>query len=165
VRGQRVSRHLTVAQSACDTEGAQRKNAASVSTGKLDRAKPPPWTAAIDWSPCRTGTCAKMAALHAKGQVPINQDVRHEGILGTTFTDRLVEETRVGPYAPVVPTITGHAWITGLAQSVVEAENPFPEAFTGGDISGRAEPHHWARVSDTLGHPRRSRRGSSPRLE
>jgi proline racemase len=115
-------------------EGAHRKNAVIVSTGKLDWQRPATWTGAIDRSPCGTGTCAKMAALHAKGQLRLNQDFHHEGILGTIFTGRLLEETTVGPYRAVVPTISGRAWITGFAQYVLDAEDPFPEGFTVGDI-------------------------------
>ncbi len=58
----------------------------------------------------------------------------HEGILGTKFTGRLVEATRVGPYSAVVPTISGQAWITGIAQYVLDPEDPFPEGFTVADI-------------------------------
>ena len=61
-------------------------------------------------APCGTGTCARMAALHAKGQLALGEDFVHEGILGTTFTGRLVEETRLGPYRAVVPTLSGRAW-------------------------------------------------------
>jgi proline racemase len=115
-------------------ESADRRNAVIVSTGKLDWNRPATWTGVIDRSPCGTGTCAKMAALHAKGQLDLGRDFRHESILGTLFTGRLVEETRVGPYRAVVPTITGRAWITGIAQYVVDAEDPFPEGFTVGDL-------------------------------
>jgi len=115
---------------------ADRKNAVTVSTGKLDWDRPATFTGAIDRSPCGTGTCAKMAALYAKGQLGLNQDFRHEGILGTLFTGRLVEETRVGPYRAVVPTLSGTAWITGLAQYVVDPDDPFPDGFTVGDLWG-----------------------------
>jgi proline racemase len=111
-----------------------RRNAVIVSTGKLDWDRPATWTGVIDRSPCGTGTCAKMAALHAKGQLAIGRDFRHESVLGTVFTGRLLEETSVGPYRAVVPTITGRAWITAVAQYVVDAEDPFPEGFTVGDL-------------------------------
>ena len=75
-----------------------------------------------------------MAALHAKGELPLDQDFRHEGILGTIFTGRLLRETKVGEYRAVVPTLTGTAWITGFAQYVVDPEDPFPNGFTVGDI-------------------------------
>ncbi len=113
---------------------ADRRNAVVVSTGTLDWNRPSTWTGAIDRSPCGTGTCAKMAALHAKGQLRLGQDFRHEGILGTVFTGRLLDETHVGTHAAVVPQLTGRAWVTGLAQYVIDAEDPFPEGFTVGDI-------------------------------
>jgi proline racemase len=114
--------------------GAARRNAVVVSTGELDWERPETWTGAIDRSPCGTGTCAAMAVLHAKGELGLGEDFVHEGILGTTFTGRLVEETRVGDRAAVVPTLSGRAWITGFAQYVVDPTDPFPEGFTVGDI-------------------------------
>ena len=75
-----------------------------------------------------------MAVLHAKGQLGLQQDFRHEGILGTIFTGRLVEETRVGDHAAVVPTLSGQAWITGMASYVLDPSDPFPEGYTVGDI-------------------------------
>ena len=114
--------------------GVDRRNTVVVSTGKLDWSRPASWTGVLDRSPCGTGTCAKMAALHAKGRLPLHQDFVHEGILGTTFTGRLIEEARVGPYAAVVPTLSGQAWITGFAQYVLDPEDPFPNGFTVGDL-------------------------------
>jgi proline racemase len=88
----------------------------------------------LDRSPCGTGTCARMATLHAKGKLALHQDFVHEGILGTKFTGRLVEAASVGPYSAVVPTLSGQAWITGIAQYVLDPEDPFPEGFTVADI-------------------------------
>jgi proline racemase len=79
-----------------------------------------------------------MATLHARGQLAIGDEFRHEGILGTVFTGRLVEDATVGSAEgqrpAVVPTITGTAWITGFASYVVDPEDPFPNGFTVGDI-------------------------------
>jgi proline racemase len=110
------------------------RNVVTVSTGALDWSRPSTWTGVIDRSPCGTGTCAKMAVLHAKGQLAVGQDFRHEGILGTVFTGRLVEETRVGERTAVVPMITGTAWITGFASYVLDPTDPFPEGYTVGDL-------------------------------
>jgi proline racemase len=101
---------------------ADMKNVVTVSTGPFDR------------SPCGTGTCARMATLHARGRLRLNEDFRHEGILGTVFTGRLVAETTVGQYPAVVPTLSGQAWITGFASYVVDPDDPFPDGFTVGDI-------------------------------
>lgn len=113
---------------------AHLKNAVTVSTGKVDWNRPATWTGAIDRSPCGTGTCAKMATLYAKGKLGLHEDFRHEGILGTLFTGRLIGETKVGEYRAVIPTLSGQAWITGFASYVVDPEDPFPDGFTVGDI-------------------------------
>jgi len=110
------------------------RNVVTVSTGKLDWDNPATWTGAIDRSPCGTGTSARMAVLHAKGVLAIGEDFRHEGILGTVFTGRLLEEARVGERVAVVPQVTGSAWITGIADYVVDPTDPFPDGFTIGDI-------------------------------
>lgn len=134
-------RGVTIAQlSAPPTHpDAHRKNTVIVSTGRLDWDRPSTWTGCLDRSPCGTGTCAKMAALSAKGQLSLNQDFRHEGILGTLFTGRLIRETRMGDYRAVVPTLQGTAWITGFASYVVDPEDPFPTGYTVGDIWGAQE--------------------------
>jgi proline racemase len=103
------------------------RNNVVVSTGSLG---------CLDRSPCGTGTCARMAVLHAKGKLPLHEDFVHQGVLGTTFTGRLVEETQVGGYRAVVPTLSGQAWITGFSQYVLDPTDPFPEGFTVGDIWG-----------------------------
>jgi proline racemase len=113
---------------------ADRKNAVVVSTGVFDWDRPQTWSASLDRSPCGTGTSARMAVLHAKGQLPLHQDFVHESILGTLFTGRLVGETQVGPYRAVLPTISGRGWITGFSNYVLDPDDPFPEGFTVGDI-------------------------------
>lgn len=114
--------------------GSHLKNAVTVATGKPDWSNPASFSGAIDRSPCGTGTCAKMAVMFTKGQLHLGQDFVHEGILGTTFTGHLIEETKVGDYQAVVATISGQAWITGYANYVVDPKDPFQEGFTVGDI-------------------------------
>jgi proline racemase len=130
---------ITIAQLSAPpvSPGAHRRNAVVVSTGTLDWDRPSSWTGALDRSPCGTGTCARMAVMHARGQLPLDQDFVHEGILGTTFTGRLVGETTVGPHSAVIPKLSGRAWITGFAQYVVSEGDPFPDGFTVGDLWGK----------------------------
>jgi proline racemase len=113
---------------------ATRRNAVVVSTGALDWSRRETWTGAIDRSPCGTGTCAAMVVRHAKGELGLHEDFVHEGILGTRFVGRLVEETSVGDRPAVVPTLGGRAWITGFAEYVLDPTDPFPEGFRIGDI-------------------------------
>lgn len=117
-------------------DDADSRNVVIVSTGRPDWTRSETWTGAIDRSPCGTGTCARMAVLHRRGELPLHQDFRYEGILGTVFTGRLLRETRVGPHPAVVPSLTGSAWITGIGQYVLDPSDPFPEGFRVGDIWG-----------------------------
>jgi len=113
---------------------AHMRNCVVVSTGGFDWDRPDTWTGAIDRSPCGTGTCARMATLYARGDLPLGQDFRYESVLGTVFVGRLVRETKVGPYRAVVPTLTGTGWITGVSQYVLDPSDPFPEGYTVGDL-------------------------------
>jgi proline racemase len=83
----------------------------------------------FDRSPCGTGTSARMAQLHARGELGLGADFVNESFIGTRFVGRLVEETSVGGRTAVVPTITGRAWITGTAQYFLDPRDPFPEGF------------------------------------
>ncbi|MET9508593.1 proline racemase family protein [Streptomyces flavidovirens] len=83
----------------------------------------------FDRSPCGTGTCARMAQLHARGDLPLGRDFVNESFIGTEFTGRLIGETEVGGVPAVVPTVTGRAWITGTAQYFLDPTDPFPGGF------------------------------------
>lgn len=117
-----------------DDPKADWRNVVTMASGDFSWDDPTTWTGALDRCPCGTGTCAKMATLHAKGQLPLNQDFRHQGMLGNVYTGRLVEETTIGGKQAVVPTLTGTSWIYGLNTFVLDPDDPFTEGFTAGDI-------------------------------
>jgi proline racemase len=83
----------------------------------------------IDRSPCGTGTSARMAALHARGELGLNEDFVHASLIGSVFTGRLVAEAEVGGFPAVVPTVRGRAWVTGLASYMLDPDDPFPGGF------------------------------------
>jgi proline racemase len=87
----------------------------------------------FDRSPCGTGTSARLAQLHARGELAPDTDFVNESFIGTRFTGRIVGETTVGPDGAqrpaIVPTITGRAWVTGTAQWHLDPADPFPEGF------------------------------------
>ncbi|NJC24099.1 proline racemase [Arthrobacter pigmenti] len=83
----------------------------------------------FDRSPCGTGTSARMAQLHARGELALNTDFVNESYIGTQFIGRLIGKTTVGPFEAVVPTITGRAWLTGTAQYFLDPSDPFPAGF------------------------------------
>jgi proline racemase len=98
-------------------EGVDGRGAAAIHPGWLDR------------SPCGTGTSARMAVLHARGELALDIPYVHESIIGTRFTGRLIGETTVGGLPAVRPQITGRAWITGRAEYVLDPSDPFPDGF------------------------------------
>jgi proline racemase len=100
------------------TAGSDARNAMAIHPGWFDR------------SPCGTGTSARMAQLHARGELGLRQDFVNESLLGTRFVGRLVEETSVNGVPAVVPTVTGSAWITGMGQYLLDPNDPFPEGFS-----------------------------------
>ncbi len=103
---------------AAGRDGADARNAMAIHPGWFDR------------SPCGTGTCARMAQLHARGELPLGKEFVNESFIGTRFVGRLVAEGMVGDRPAVVPTIRGRAWITGTAQYLLDPADPFPAGFT-----------------------------------
>ncbi len=100
-------------------DGVKRaRNGVIVSPGRLDR------------SPCGTGTSARLAAMHARGQIAPGEAFVHESILGTTFTGQITGTTTLGGGPAILPAITGRAWITGFHQHVLDESDPFPTGYT-----------------------------------
>lgn len=94
--------------------------------GRAATAIHPGW---VDRSPCGTGTSARMAALHGRGELELDRPYVHESIIGSRFTGRLLGETMVGGKPALLPEITGRAWVTGRSEYVLDATDPFPEGF------------------------------------
>jgi 4-hydroxyproline epimerase len=84
---------------------------------------------AIDRSPCGTGTSARLAHLHAKGRLKLGDSFVHESYIGSRFTGRIEEETRVGNHAAIIPSIEGSAVATGFNQIWIDDEDPFARGF------------------------------------
>ncbi len=83
----------------------------------------------FDRSPCGTGTSARMAQLHTRGELAVGDEFVNESFIGGRFVGRLIEETTAGGLPAVVPTITGRAWVTGTAQYMLAPDDPFPRGF------------------------------------
>jgi proline racemase len=83
----------------------------------------------IDRSACGTGTSAKMALLHRRGELNVGETFVNQSPLGSTFEGRIVEETSVDSFPAIVPEIRGAAHITGLHRFTVTPQDPFPEGF------------------------------------
>lgn len=75
---------------------------------------------AYDRSPCGTGTSAKMACLHADGELTPDRQWRQESIIGSRF---------VGTYRVdgdrILPTIVGRAFVVAESTLLFDAHDPF----------------------------------------
>ncbi len=83
----------------------------------------------FDRSPCGTGTSARMAQLHARGELDLGAEFVNESFIGSRFIGKLTDATTVGSLDAVVPEVTGRAWITGTAQYFLDPTDPYPEGF------------------------------------
>jgi proline racemase len=83
----------------------------------------------FDRSPCGTGTSARLAQMHARGEIKPGEDFVNESFIGGRFIGRIAEETQVAGRPAIVPTITGRAWVTGTAQYLLDPDDPFPAGF------------------------------------
>ena len=101
-----------------DSTAQHSRNAMAIHPGWFDR------------SPCGTGTSARMAQLHARGELALGAEFVNESFIGTRFTGQLVDTTTVGGLAGVVPEFSGRAWITGTANYLLDPEDPFPAGFS-----------------------------------
>jgi proline racemase len=106
------------------------RNAVIVSPGRIDR------------SPCGTGSSARLAVLHARGQIDVGETFLHRSIIDTTFDCRIESLTRVGDVEAIVPSVAGQAWITDFSKVGVDPSDPFPQGVTLGDTWMASEVSH-----------------------
>ncbi len=97
--------------------GPVAQNTVAIKPAKLDR------------SPCGTGTCARMAVLHAKGELGVGQCITSQSLIGAEFEGRILEEVMVGDRPAIVPEIAGQAWITGTHQWMLDPTDPWPHGY------------------------------------
>ena len=93
------------------------KNTVVIDPGKLDR------------SPCGTGCSARMAVLHAKGELIKGDRMIGRSILNSRFDCQIVDEVLIGSQNAIIPSIRGRAWITGTHQLTLDPDDLFPEGY------------------------------------
>lgn len=92
-------------------------NAVVVSPGRIDRC------------PCGTGTSARLAVMHARGQIVPGETFIHKSIIGSTFSSQIQGLATVGSYDAVIPMVSGRSWITAIGTYVLEEDDPFPTGY------------------------------------
>ncbi len=105
--------------------GQVSRNTCIVSPGRSDR------------SPTGTGTSARMAVLHARGQLKPGEGFYHESIIGSRFYGRIVGTLQIGARIGVATTIKGRAWVTGLFNYFLDPSDPYPTGYIVADTWGR----------------------------
>lgn len=96
--------------------------------------------AGVDRSPGGTGTSARMAQLHGRGELALGQSFIHESIIGSRFEGRLLRTEQAGGIDMVVPQFSGRAFITGLRTFLLDPSDPFSEGFGVGYAADAMRP-------------------------
>ncbi len=93
------------------------RNTVAIDPGKLDRC------------PTGTGCSARMAVLHAKGQMKVGDKYIAESIIGSKFECSIHAETNIGTTTAITPTVRGRGFITGTFQYMLDPDDPWPEGY------------------------------------
>ena len=83
----------------------------------------------VDRSPTGTGVSGRLAIHHARGEIGLNESIVIESIIGSRFSGRIVEEVAFGPYAAIVPEVTGEAHIVGRNELWINPDDPLKDGF------------------------------------
>lgn len=93
------------------------RNTVAIDPGKLDR------------SPTGTGCSARMAVLHARGELAVGEAFAGISIIGSRFDCRIERETDLAGHPAIVPSISGRAWITETKQLMLDPADPWPRGY------------------------------------
>lgn len=104
--------------------GFEARSASAIQPGKVDR------------SPTGTAVSARMATLHAKGEMASGQTLDAISIIDSRFQGTIADLTTVGSIKAIVPQISGRAWITGTHQHMLAPDDPWPEGYRINDTWG-----------------------------
>jgi len=113
--------HISFCQIAAPVEMqggvATGRNAVAIRPAKIDR------------SPCGTGCSARLAVLHARGQLKVGDRFTGVSLIGSEFHCTIAAETTVANRPAIVTTISGRAWITGTHQHMLDPTDPWPGGY------------------------------------
>ena len=93
------------------------RNAVVIRPGKIDR------------SPTGTGCSARMAVLHALGELGVGDRFRGVSIIDSVFDCRIEGETTLAGRPAILPSVSGRAWLTSTTQLHLDPRDPWPEGY------------------------------------
>lgn len=76
--------------------------------------------AEVDRSPTGSGVTARLAAMHAKGELLAGEERLFESIVGSRFTGSVARTTTAGAHKAIVARVGGSAYYTGRAEYRLE---------------------------------------------
>ncbi len=97
-----------------DPTGPHQRNVTVFADGEVDR------------SPCGSGTAARVALLHARGELDEGEVLTHDSIIDTRFSARVAETTPDG----VIPEVTGMAYRVGSSTFELDPRDPLANGFS-----------------------------------
>lgn len=100
-----------------DELGLRAKSVVAIKPGKLDR------------SPTGTAVSARMALLHARGEMRNGEQLTGVSIIGSEFYGKIIGTTQVGHIPAIRPQISGRGWVTGTHQHMLDPSDPWPEGY------------------------------------
>jgi proline racemase len=108
----------------CEKEGRNIKNGNVIFPGRMDR------------SPCGTGTAARLAVLHARGELEIGEEIESRSIIDSVFSAQVSGTTTIGGRSAVLPRLSGRAWIYSQETQSCDPTDPFKDGYTLPDTWG-----------------------------
>tara|TARA_R110002074_G_scaffold21869_9_gene67474 strand:- start:765 stop:1793 length:1029 start_codon:yes stop_codon:yes gene_type:complete len=98
-------------------EGPQTRHAVAIEPGKIDR------------SPTGTAVSARLALLHARGQIRPRVALTAFSLIGSQFQGKIIDTGMMGDTHIVTPEISGRAWLTGTRQLMLDPGDPWPRGY------------------------------------
>lgn len=83
----------------------------------------------VDRSPTGTGVSGRMALHYARNEIAIGERMTIESIIGSSFQGSIVDETTFGPFAAIIPEVSGTAFITGQHEFLIDPNDPLRDGF------------------------------------
>lgn len=104
--------------------GSEIRHATIIFPGRLDR------------SPCGTGTAARLAVMHERGQLGVNEEISVHSIVGGQFLARIAGAATCGNRQALRTKVSGRAWIYGRHTLGAHPTDPFQLGYTLSDTWG-----------------------------
>ena len=83
----------------------------------------------VDRSPTGTGVAARIALLHAKGEVELNQPLMIESIVDGRMIVSALRKSEFHGKQAVIPEVSGRSYITGQHQFIIDPDDQFQTGF------------------------------------